>query len=65
MYYVTLALLLMGFGLLVLGYRKSNRNMLAASAIVLLLSGSLESMVSGFIDGAGDSFAATPSTRAH
>lgn len=65
MYYVTIALLLVDIVLLAIGYRKNNRNMLATSSIVLLLSGSLESMAPGFLDGATESVAATPSTHAH
>ena len=65
MYYVTFVLLVLGLGLLVWGYRKTNRNMLATAAIALLLSGSLESMVAGFIDGAGASVAETPSNQSH
>ena len=65
MYYVTVALLVLGLGLLVIGYRKTNRNMLATAAIALLLSGSLESLVTGFIDGANASVAEAPSTQSH
>ena len=65
MYYVAVVLLVLGLGLLVVGYRKTNRNMLATAAIVLLLSGSLESLVTGFIDGASASVAETPGNQSH
>ncbi|MCP1376236.1 hypothetical protein [Dyella lutea] len=49
--YVEIALLLAGFVLLVLGYRRNRRGWLVAAALLLFLSGNLEPMVSGFAEG--------------
>lgn len=49
--YLEIALLLGGFVLLVLGYRRHHRGWLVAAALLLFLSGSLRPMVSGFADG--------------
>ena len=51
MYYVAIALLVIGALLLVIGYRKNSRNMLVLSALLLLLSGSAEDLVAGFQEG--------------
>ena len=51
MIYVEIALLVLGLGLLIVGYNKNNRNMLAASTLILLLGAGIESFVPGFVDG--------------
>ena len=48
MYYVEITLLIAGFILLLAGYEKNSRNILAAAAIVLLLAGVLPDSVAGF-----------------
>lgn len=50
-YYIALALLVLGFVLLALGYRKNNRNMLVAAALALLAAGGLPGFVAGYQDG--------------
>jgi hypothetical protein len=50
---VEITLLIAGFILLLVGYRKNSRNILAGSAIVLLLAGAFPDFVAGFQDGAG------------
>jgi hypothetical protein len=51
-YYVEITLLIAGFVLLLIGYRKNSRNILVGSAIVLLLAGAFPDLVAGFQDGA-------------
>ncbi len=51
MYFMEIGLLIIGVAVLVIGYRKNNRNWLLTAAIVLFLSGALSSAVQGFIDG--------------
>jgi hypothetical protein len=48
---VALTLFIIGCVALVVGYRKSNRNILALSALLLLASGALPDFIAGYIDG--------------
>ena len=52
-----LALLVLGTGLLVAGYRRDDRRMLATSAIVLLLAGTGVDFATGVVDGFRDAAA--------
>ena len=47
MYFLEISLLVIGFVMLVVGYRKSNRNLLSGAALVLLGSGALPDLVRG------------------
>jgi hypothetical protein len=49
--YIEITLLILGVAMLVLGYRKNNRNILAASALVLLVSAGIADFVQGFEQG--------------
>ena len=49
--FVELALFVAGVAVLVVGYRKNDRNLMLAAAILLLLAGALGGMVEGFLDG--------------
>ncbi|QNN48224.1 hypothetical protein H9L17_12765 [Thermomonas brevis] len=49
--FVELALLVAGVAVLVIGYRRNDRNLLLAAAILLLLAGALGGMVEGFLEG--------------
>jgi lipoprotein signal peptidase len=51
MYYLEIALFVVGLIVLVVGYRKNQRNVLLTAAILLFLSGALGSAVDGFSDG--------------
>lgn len=51
MYYVEIALLLVGAAVLAVGYRKNQRNVLLTGAIVLFLSCALPEAVDGFSEG--------------
>lgn len=51
MLYVEIALLVLGVILLVVGYRKNNRNILVLSALVLLVSACINQFALGFKDG--------------
>lgn len=51
MYYLEISLLVIGFVMLVVGYRKSNRNILLGAALVLLASGALPDLVRGIEQG--------------
>ena len=51
MYYVEIALFLAGLFLLIIGYRRTHRNMLLAAAIALFLSAGIGSLVNGFAEG--------------
>ena len=51
MLYVEIALLVLGVILLVVGYRKNNRNILVLSALVLLVSACIYQFALGFKDG--------------
>ncbi|MEP6907840.1 MAG: hypothetical protein ABI858_07675, partial [Pseudoxanthomonas sp.] len=52
MYGLQITLFLIGMTILVIGYRKNNRNVLLLSALVLLAAGALQEFISGFIAGA-------------
>jgi len=60
--YLTIALLVLGFAALVVGYRKNSRNTLVAAALLLLAAGGLSDIVSGFMDGAHAAMGSTAST---
>ena len=62
MNYIELALLVIGAVVLVLGYRKIQRNMLLAAAILLFLAGTVGDFGRGFIAGATDASAAPAAT---
>lgn len=51
MYWFAIAALVVGLVALVLGYRKNNRNVLAAAAVLLLVAGGAEDFVNGFQEG--------------
>lgn len=51
MYYVEIALFIVGLVMLVVGYRKNQRNVLLTAATLLFLAGTLGSIASGFSDG--------------
>ena len=57
MKYIEITLLILGVAMLVLGYRKNNRNILAASALALLVSAGIADFVQGFEKGVTDSSA--------
>lgn len=49
--FVEIALLVAGVAVLVIGYRRNDRNLLLAAASLLLLAGALGGMVEGFLEG--------------
>lgn len=51
MNYLTILLLAIGLAVLVIGYRKNNRNILLLSALLLLAAGALPDFVAGYLDG--------------
>lgn len=51
MYFLEIALLLLGLVMLIAGYRKNNRNMLLAAAMILLLSAGIEGLADGLSQG--------------
>ncbi|MEZ0472001.1 hypothetical protein [Luteimonas salinilitoris] len=51
MYALDIGLFIAGAVLLVIGYRKTNRNVLAAAAVLLLLVGTAGDFISGYGDG--------------
>ncbi|MBW4049527.1 MAG: hypothetical protein HIU89_16900 [Proteobacteria bacterium] len=51
MSYVEIGLLLVGLCLLVLGYRRSDRNVLLVAALLLLAAGTIGSFSQGLVDG--------------
>ena len=51
MSYIAIALLVIGVLMLVIGYRKNSRNMLAASALILLMAAGLGDFATGFKQG--------------
>lgn len=51
MKYIELLLLVVGVVVLVVGYRRSSRNLLLSAAIMLFLAGTLGDIVHGFQDG--------------
>ena len=50
MLYVEIILLILGLVLLVIGYRKTDRNLMLVAAIVLWLSASIQDIVEGAIE---------------
>ena len=52
MYWFAVGALIVGLAALAWGYRKTNRNVLAAAALLLLIAGGAEDFVEGFKDGA-------------
>ncbi|HEY9511377.1 MAG TPA: hypothetical protein VIQ48_02265 [Rhodanobacter sp.] len=62
MNYIELALLVIGAVVLVLGYRKNQRNVLLAGAMLLFLAGTVGDFSSGFIAGITDTSAAPTTT---
>jgi ABC-type amino acid transport system permease subunit len=55
MIYLEIILLIVGIVLLIIGYRKTDRNLMLAAAVVLWLSASIHDIVSGAIDAASSS----------
>ena len=51
MYFFEIAILLVAIAILVLGYRKNNRNLLLTGAIALFIAGIASETVQGFIEG--------------
>ncbi|WP_149194058.1 hypothetical protein [Luteimonas suaedae] len=51
MYALEIGLFIAGAALLVIGYRKTNRNMLVAAAVLMLLVGTASDFISGYGDG--------------
>jgi len=51
MYIIEVTLLVLGIALLIVGYRKNNRNVLVTAAVILFLSAGIDSFVSGFKEG--------------
>lgn len=51
LYALEIVLLVAGFGLLVVGYRRHHRNLLLGAALALLASGALPDAVRGFSEG--------------
>jgi len=62
MKYVELGLVLIGVLLLVIGYRKNNRNILFVAAIAMFVSGSIGDFAHGFANGYLDGSASTSSS---
>lgn len=58
MYWIAVGALVVGLIALAWGYRKNNRNVMAAAALLLLVSGGAEDFVAGFQDGVSDATAA-------
>jgi hypothetical protein len=48
---ISYVLEIIGLVLLVMGYRKSNRNLMLAAALLLWFGGSFNGFVSGLVDG--------------
>lgn len=53
--YLEIALFIIGAGLLILGYRRTNRDVLVVAALLLFLAGSIGDFFSGFVDGVNGS----------
>ncbi len=51
MYVIQITLLVIGIALLIGGYRKNNRNILFAAAVILFASVAIVGFVNGFKDG--------------
>ncbi|HEX7368825.1 MAG TPA: hypothetical protein VF284_00900 [Rhodanobacteraceae bacterium] len=51
MTYLVVALFVAGVALLIVGYRKSHRNLMLAAAIVLFLSATVGPFTQGFVQG--------------
>lgn len=51
MYALEIGLFIAGAVLLVIGYRKTNRNVLVAAAVLLFLAGTAGDFISGYRDG--------------
>lgn len=51
MYVVTIAALVLGLVLLAVGYRRHHRNLLATSALLLLVAGAAPEFANGFREG--------------
>ena len=51
MSYIAIGLLVIGLLMLVIGYRKNNRNLLAVSALILLMAAGLGDFAKGFKQG--------------
>lgn len=60
MYWFAVGATLVGLIALVWGYRKNNRNVLAAAGLLLLLAGGAEEFVAGFQDGVSSSLSTAP-----
>ena len=54
MYVLEIALFVVGAILLLVGYRKTNRNLLLAAAVLLFLTGAIGDLTSGFSEGLSD-----------
>lgn len=53
MHILETGLFIVGFVLLIVGYRKSDRNLLAAAALLFFVGGVLGDVVTGFLAGFG------------
>ena len=51
MYFIEITLFLIGIVLLVVGYRRRNRNVMLSAAIILFMSAAVDSLVGGFLEG--------------
>lgn len=51
---IDIVLMVAGFATLVVGYRRDNRKIMLAAAILLFLSGALTGFTSGVVDGIAD-----------
>ena len=51
MYFIEITLFLIGIVLLVVGYRRRNRNVMLSAAILLFMSAAVDSLVGGFLEG--------------
>ena len=63
MYYLEIALFVIGIVLVVVGYRKNGRNLLLAGAVVLYLSAALPQFVGGYLDGVSGSAGSETASR--
>ena len=53
MYFLDIALAVIGFGLLFYGFSRNNRKLLLIAGVTLFLVGTLSEFISGFIQGVG------------
>jgi membrane-bound ClpP family serine protease len=63
MKYIELALFIVGVVALVVGYRKSHRNVLLSAAIILFLAGNVGDFAHGFQEGFSAGWSSTTVTK--